>query len=268
MKKVVFSEQDKDYIVNSYKNKVTVTALAKQYKTKPNRIKEVITTAGIEIKKHKTGLNETIFDHIDTPDKAYWLGFLNGDGYNNVERGWIRLKLGGVDKEHVHKFCRFMGLDESCVKSGIHTVTHNTYYYINVCSKHVSKLLESYGIVQAKSGHEHVVKVPDEFVRDYLRGLIDADGCIVGTTRLDLSGSEEHCNYFMDVVGKELGSPRVEIQDHQNTKRIFYRKKHGVTAIINYLYYDEANTYLDRKMDQVNVCKAVYRQQLQKSIDD
>lgn len=266
MKKVVFTEQDKIYMVETYKKTQSLSAIAKEYKTKPHRIKEVILAAGIEIKKHKTGLNETIFDVIDTPDKAYWLGFLNGDGYNNVERGWIRLKLGGIDKDHVYKFCRFMGMDEFCVKYGIHTVTHNTYYYINVCSKHVSKLLESYGIVQAKSGHEHVVKVPDEFVRDYLRGLIDADGCIC-RRKLDLSGSKENCFFFQTVMNKEFCFPFNGIHEHENTYRINYAKQ-ATVKIAGYLYYEGVNTYLDRKKILADECRAVYRQQLQKSIDD
>ena len=267
MRKVIFSEQDKLDIINSYNNRNTITMIAKKYKTKPHRIKAVIIEAGITIRKHNTGLDENIFDTIDTPDKAYWLGFINGDGYNNVAHGWIKLKLGGIDKDHVYKFCKFMGIDDSCVRTEVHATTQKVSYSVNVCSKYLSGLLNEYGIIQAKSGNEHVVKVPDEFVRDYLRGLIDADGCIASNMRLDLSGSLEHCNYFMNIIEQELGIPKVKIHEHQHTKRIYYCKHADVLKIISYLYYDGIQTYLDRKMTRVNTCTAVHRQQLQKSMN-
>ena len=41
----------------------------------------------INIRKRKYNVNEQYFSDIDSPEKAYWLGFLSADGYVHQERG-------------------------------------------------------------------------------------------------------------------------------------------------------------------------------------
>ena len=46
-------------------------------------------------------LNENYFEKIDTPRKAYWLGFLYADGYNNETHHTVRLSLQKIGRAHV-----------------------------------------------------------------------------------------------------------------------------------------------------------------------
>lgn len=71
--------------------------------------------------------NRHIFDIIDSQEKAYWLGFIIADGYLNVDRRMLRIKLGDKDKNHLEKFIKFLGGNiEDMLKSETHNITGNT----------------------------------------------------------------------------------------------------------------------------------------------
>ena len=75
--------------------------------------------------------NRHIFDNIDNEEKAYWLGFIVADGYLNLDKHMLRIKLGHKDKQHLIKFINFIGGEESMLKYEIHSITGNKNYYVS-----------------------------------------------------------------------------------------------------------------------------------------
>ena len=49
-------------------------------------------------------INKNFFNKIDTEEKAYFLGFLYADGYNNTDRNSVALSLKEDDKEILEKY--------------------------------------------------------------------------------------------------------------------------------------------------------------------
>lgn len=129
--------------------------------------------------------NRHIFDNIDSEEKAYWLGFIVADGYLNLDRRMLRIKLGNKDKQHLIKFIKFIGgTEEEMLKSEIHSITGNENYYVSLYSQEITKALQSLGVEQAKSGKEKICNIKPQYYKDFIRGLWDGDGFI----REDLSG--------------------------------------------------------------------------------
>ena len=60
-------------------------------------------------------LKVAYFEHIDTKEKVYWLGFLYADGYlvEHPNRAEIRLKLKVRDEETVDRFCETLQLNKN-----------------------------------------------------------------------------------------------------------------------------------------------------------
>ena len=52
--------------------------------------------------------NRDFFEVIDTPEKAYWLGFLYADGSVSSKRNDVEISLKGFDIEHLYKFKKFV----------------------------------------------------------------------------------------------------------------------------------------------------------------
>ena len=128
--------------------------------------------------------NRHIFDNIDSEEKAYWLGFIVADGYLNLDRRMLRIKLGNKDKQHLIKFIKFIGGTEEMLKSEIHSITGNENYYVSLYCKEITKALQDLGVEQAKSGKEKICNIKPQYYKDFIRGLWDGDGFI----REDLSG--------------------------------------------------------------------------------
>jgi len=122
--------------------------------------------------------NRHIFDTIDSAEKAYWLGFIIADGYLNIDRRMLRIKLGNKDKHHLEKFINFLGGDLTMLKSEIHNTTGNIQWYVSTYSIEIKNALIKLNVEQSKSGKEHIPPIDKIYYRDFIRGLWDGDGFI------------------------------------------------------------------------------------------
>lgn len=140
----------------------------------------------------------------DSSNKYYWLGFLGADGA--VVDNTLSIELKDIDKEHLIKFNIFFendspikerlnNLNVSCVKTSI-----NSYELI--------KYLKEYNIYQNKSKTYKIPidKIPKIYLMDFIRGLIDGDGCIRINNHQQISlefcsGNKECVEQFKEILG-------------------------------------------------------------------
>ena len=194
--------------------------------------------------------NRNIFNKIDNEEKAYWLGFIVADGYLNINKHMLRIKLGNRDRSHLIKFIKFVGVNEEMLKSEIHSETGNENFYVSLYSKEVMNDLLSLGIEQAKSGKEKVCNIDKKYYRDFIRGLWDGDGFIrENLSGIGLVGSEEVLAFVQNYFNDSLGVKPLKIYPHCNTFKIEYRStRKAIPLILNHLYGDK-DVALDRKKE-------------------
>lgn len=215
---------------------------------------------------HIYKLNENVFDSIDTEEKAYWLGFLMADGYNQENKTSVCLRLQAEDLEILEKFKDFL---ES--NAPIYEFTRITrvnkllrkYREVRVNSVHLSKRLAELGCIQGKS---YLLKfptcIPNHLMNHFIRGYFDGDGCICIKHRknrginslsyqLTITGKEDVVLEMQNYIVKEAGVNRTKIEHPKNNfaKVVHYGGRIVVTKILNYLYKD-ATIYLKRKHDK------------------
>ena len=194
--------------------------------------------------------NRNIFNKIDNEEKAYWLGFIVADGYLNINKHMLRIKLGNRDRSHLIKFIKFVGGSEEMLKSEIHSETGNENFYVSLYSKEVMNDLLSLGVEQAKSGKEKVCNIDKKYYRDFIRGLWDGDGFIrENLSGIGLVGSEEVLAFVQNYFNDSLGVKPLKIYPHCNTFKIEYRStRKAIPLILNHLYGDK-DVALDRKKE-------------------
>jgi hypothetical protein len=153
-------------------------------------------------KKHKCTDNCSIFESIDTPEKAYWLGFLAADGCVYIAKTGqpkVRLTLAKKDKAHIKKFKNFLGVSHKIgyippktqvIRSGSgkgKVINNSGSYQFSVrCKTRVNDLTKN-GVGPNKTFTHSFPKeeqVPARLLSHYVRGYFDGDGSIYKTGKI------------------------------------------------------------------------------------
>jgi hypothetical protein len=127
----------------------------------------------------KYTFDENYFTHIDSPEKAYWLGFLFADGYNTDDE--IVIELAKKDITHLVKFKKTIKatqLISTRSKYDKNQLNTKEFASIRISSREMCKILSIHGMIKNKT---YTLKYPDinsEYDRHFIRGFFDGDGCI------------------------------------------------------------------------------------------
>ena len=200
-------------------------------------------------------LDVTVFDSIDTEEKAYWLGFMFADGYVS-KRYTVSLTLKESDRSHVERFARFFNIRKIHIGEGITKLNNKKYKYCrwSIQNKHLHDTLYSLGCVQNKS---LILKFPtkkifkdQELIYDFIRGYVDGDGCLWISKQdiftLEIMGTAEFLkelqSYFPD---KFTFGHKDKRRPNSNTYRLIACSQNA-KEVTNKLYKN-ATIYLARK---------------------
>lgn len=214
-------------------------------------------------------LDEHYFDDIDTPNKAYILGFLYADGWNNVEKNVIQLSLQEGDKEILDKISRelksnkplqYVHYEYGFEKYGLHM---QNQYRLVVSSHILSQALASHGCVNNKS---LILEFPhdlrEELYSHFLRGYFDGDGTLCRSVRND--GKEDNYSFslvstynflieaqkcIIDNTGVPGGNISIPSCDNGITRVLTMCGRLQTKRVMDWLYKD-AELYLERKHDR------------------
>lgn len=237
---------------------------------KPGKKYEIIEEDFLKVKRlywndrtHTTysiGWNREVFHSIDTPEKAYWLGFILADGcihISNFENmiGHFSLDISGEDKEHLEKFSSFIEAQEDIIQHTTHSITGNDLVHIQLCCAATLKDLYSLGIYPKKSGKEEWIETP--FPQDFIRGCYDGDGYIKKDLKsIGLVGSYNLLQSIQKVFEQNLQITPKKIGEHGSIFRIEYTSKEDKKKIANYLWYDGCVS-LNRKQELADKIKKI-----------
>lgn len=200
-------------------------------------------------------VNKNFFSVIDTEEKAYWLGFIMGDGCvhgdDNRENWTLSVGLKRKDEHHLVKL-----LNSLQATNKISRYLVNNQYptsSISISNTKLCKDLESLGVVRRKSlVATFPTKVPIELRLHFIRGLFDADGSIpkssgkvvgfsiCGTPLLMASILE-----MLDINNKYLYIRK----DLNNFGEIRCNKRTEAIRVLSELY-NNATIYLPRKYNR------------------
>jgi len=135
-------------------------------------------------------------------------------------------------------------------------------YRIQIANKNFYEFLLSIGLTQNKSLTIKDVKVPDQFFTDFLRGLIDGDGCIRrwihpsnGREQWSLriySGSGEFVGWLKNITEKLL-KIKGKIYKQSKSQWILKYGKIAAKEIAEQCYY-KGCLGLDRKIKLAQTC--------------
>jgi transcriptional regulator with XRE-family HTH domain len=171
--------QDQIHTIIELSKTLTQSEIAFQYGVSYPTVSKILRANGVATNKGRLNLsrlnfNFNYFDSIDTPEKAYWLGYLAADGClkNN------KVKLISKDLDHIEKFKLALESEHAITTTNIYDKRTDKYYrshHIQITSQAFCNKLQEY-IPVNKSNNFTIPDISFELYPDFLAGMIDGDG--------------------------------------------------------------------------------------------
>jgi hypothetical protein len=133
-------------------------------------------------------INKSYFDEIDTSEKAYWLGFLYGDGSvvkNTENSNGVQLAVQESDREVIENY-------KDALESE-HTITEsNGAVSLNFWTDSLVSDLKRHGLTRNKTRSDSTPNLTNNILQAaFIRGLFDADGHWGEFSRFNITGSNK-----------------------------------------------------------------------------
>jgi hypothetical protein len=200
-------------------------------------------------------LKSNYFSEIDSPEKAYWLGFLFTDGSVDHYKttGRIRLQLQERDKEILEKFKEDLCLDCKI----IYDIRNNsTCCSVEFTDEQIYNDLANYDIIPRKTyeiDHIPYKKVPKKYWESYALGLFDGDGslscnndCSKDVTLNYTAYHETEVQDFQELINTLIGKEEKNKNFFTSAWHTQWRGRLQVLKILSILY-EKCPRHLERK---------------------
>lgn len=214
LKKETFDISKIEHICSLYAEGISAKQLGFKYGISKLRVQKWVNDKGFlrtRSESHRfTALNEHIFDDIDTPAKAYWLGFFYADAYNSETTNTFKVCLKQEDHGHLVKLAEFVGLSADKVATDDVILDGIKYpsSLIRLYSKHICDTMKKHGCPQGKS---FIIRYPEWLDKNlhshFIRGMFDGDGCLTFRVKQkewkwNLVSTKEGCESIKDILIK------------------------------------------------------------------
>ena len=259
-----FSEQEKQDIAQNYLINYNIQELAKQYNVSAARIKTVLRNKEVkiivdrqELWKKRYPRNSDVFEKIDTPQKAYWLGFLYADGSVGKTKKTVRITLSTKDIEHLYKFKNFLNATNTEIKQNNKVENDKNYElsYFAISDEKLCNDLIKAGCIPNKTyslsfPSENIL--PKELQYHFIRGFFDGDGSITidrkrNRINISFTGTKEMLNEIKKIFGKD----KLKLEDKGNFAVLHIDGNKQVLNILNQVYKDSfSEIELPRKREK------------------
>ena len=199
------------------------------------------------------------FETIDAQEKAYILGFLWGDGSFIPSKRTIALAIAVVDESHLRQIAACLGLDSTQIRKHKNKgFGYGDFEYVKIQMSHkiFFESLKALGYDKKRKRFRKIPAISKELMRHFVRGLMDADGCVGGgpdastgkRKKPNLSINVPHrmaARKYVALIEAELGI-KLNISPDKSIFRISIGNKLGLMKLYDYFYRD-ATIFLGRK---------------------
>jgi len=186
--------------------------------------------------------NLKFFDEINE-ESSYFIGLLFADG-SISDKGKITLNLSKKDIEIIEVFKQKLNTNKP-----IFSVKKTNSLSFSFQNKMISEQLKNFGLIPNKSLIlKFSDKIPNKYLKDYIRGYFDGDGCVsitknkhTSSLRVHFVGTYEMLEGIQNVLIKELNITKTKINQltkGKNTFQFEIRRKNDIILFRDFIYYN------------------------------
>lgn len=253
-------------IIKLYKKGKTSTEIARLFDCEGQTITRILNKNNVKIRgprdrfERKYSLDERYFQNIDTPIKAYFLGWAMSDGcvtYDVTNGCRYKLKIKADDIEILKKF-----KDELKYYAPISTDTSKKRKHpaksVIVYSVAFVEDLISHGVIPNKSTIMTMpIGVPAELEGHFIRGYFDGDGSVTfahkGTNylKIEFCGNIAMMEWIAESIERNTGIPKNKICNRNSYFATLSYSCSKVKTIRDFMYSSKDDFGLKRKKDRL-----------------
>lgn len=261
---IIFSDEETQEIIQLYQSGMSTVKIGKQFHVGHKKIASVLEENGIPrtgVGRRKYKINENYFDKIDSPNKAYILGFLYADGHNEIKKTTVSISLQEEDKEILELMRQEIGSEKPLEYIDYSTKNDFGYHYKNqyrliFFNKHICDILNEIGMLPNKSLSLTFPNLEASLYSHFIRGYFDGDGSVCfsknGNCIATITSTESFCNSIKEILFEQLGIYTGIYNASNNngiTKVASISGKNQVQKFGEYIYKD-AEMFLSRKYNK------------------
>lgn len=190
-------------------------------------------------------------------DLAYAVGLITTDG--NLSKDGRHIDLTSKDLEQIKTFLKALDFDYK-ISSKLSGYSDKKYYRTQFSNVKFYRFLLKIGLTPAKSKTIGVLKIPDKYFADFLRGCLDGDGYTYSyydrrwKNSFQLytgfvSASKEYLDW-LNLTIEKLYSIKGTIRFHSKAFSLEYAKRNSL-VLLKKMYYKEGILYLGRKYSKI-----------------
>lgn len=180
MNKIYYTKEQDEFIKKNLLEKKSIIWISKELgysrEAISNRAK-ILMGPDFDMRR-KSYIILDYFSEINTPEKAYWLGFLAADGY--ICKDSLSIQLQKRDKTHLQKFSNAIqgNLTIQEINGTNNFGKDYSHYRVAIKSKQLVEDLAKHGVYQNKSLTLSKPDLDENFLPYWIIGYMDGDGCI------------------------------------------------------------------------------------------
>lgn len=225
--------------------------------------KSNVAMRGTTFNKRKYSVDETFFEKIDSPEKAYWFGFIAADG--NITKACLRIILHKKDEQHIKDFIKRIKYTGPC------SVFCKDYRSLSLGRRKVVEDLKSLGLTENKTFKidEHIFsKIPEIYMNAAIHGYFDGDGYaslskgeskkrltpyVIGV-QIGIVGNLSFLLFIRDFFkkyGVEFVYPRHKKDSKQTYSIDYYVTGNNISNVTKALFSNPSSDFLPRKKNKL-----------------
>ena len=232
------------------------------YKMNIIKIRDILKNNGVKRKKSRLNmshlaLNIDYFKEINSPDKAYWLGYICADG--SIKKSNCKVSLVSKDLEVIEGFKEAIGAGHKISKSETFDKrTNKTYtgYSVQIGNELFVANLINLGVTSNKTDVLEFPNIDEKYYSYFIAGLFDGDGSIRiknnKSIGISLISTNEVLTFIKNYILNKFNiKPKYYCKVTENKPNVWRMILYAdAFKFLNFIYSDNTfKYYLKRKHD-------------------
>lgn len=205
-------------------------------------------------------------DQNDINPNVFWyvVGYIATDG--SLSKDGRHVSITSKDHNHLENIKKKLGITSKITRKARGSEKNKIYSVLQIGGVSNYRFLNSIGMFSRKTWNMGPLKIPDGYFLDFLRGVIDGDGCIYSWKHstnnhmqwsLRISGAApDFISWLKEMIEMRLlirGKLHIQKYKARSTMYIIKFGKLATQKIVRIAYYDECFC-LERKLIKAREC--------------